>query len=507
VSEELLKLQNAVERSGEAIFITDREGFIQYANPEFSRLYGYRKEEIIGKQTPRILKSGKLSRSDYEKFWNSILNKKIFKGEWVNKCKDGREIDVEGSASPLLNDIGEIIGFLAIQRDITSRKRYEQELIKRNRELAVLNAVTSAISQTLDLGEIINIALDEVLQLEMLGDEVYGMLFLAEKQSDSLSLMAERGAPVDHPCLVRPPKKGECVCGLAYQEGITIISESCWKDERHTRRWRNMPAHKDIAIPLKFRGKCLGVMDIRIPDSKIMAEDDVELLESVAAQVSIAIENAQLRELRQRAIIEERERIARELHDEFLQLLGYVNTKAMAVRLMLLNKQFDDAEKNLVQIEEASRSMFVDMRSAILGLQLAGQTGDGLIQNLVEYVDHYSKLTGLPITVSHPEEAFLENLDPEEELQLFRIVQEALNNVYKHASANNALIMIDHNSKFFRLIIRDDGKGFSPQEDRSHDRSHFGLRMMRERANAIGAEFEIDSGPGSGTSVMVCLTH
>ena len=126
--EEILKLQRAVESSGEAIFITDLNGLITYINPEFINLYGYTADEVIGKKTPRILKSGVVSPENYKYFWAAILNREVVRGELLNKTKDGRLITIEGSANPILNDQKEIIGFIGIQHDITSRKRTEEKL-------------------------------------------------------------------------------------------------------------------------------------------------------------------------------------------------------------------------------------------------------------------------------------------------------------------------------------------------------------------------------------------
>ncbi len=125
--EELLKLRLGIERSDEAIFITDINGMIVYANPAFEKVYGYSKEEALGK-TPRILKSGVLPQEVYKQFWDTLLAKKVVKGEIINKTKDGRLLNTESSANPILDNDGNITGFLAIQRDITERKSAEEAL-------------------------------------------------------------------------------------------------------------------------------------------------------------------------------------------------------------------------------------------------------------------------------------------------------------------------------------------------------------------------------------------
>ncbi|MCU0405354.1 MAG: PAS domain S-box protein [Ignavibacteriaceae bacterium] len=130
VYDEIFRLQRAVESSGEVIFITDLKGLITYVNPEFTNLYGFTADEVIGKATPRILKSGVIAHETYKYFWDTLLNKDVIKSEIINKTKDGRLLNIEGSANPILNDQKEIIGFIGIQHDITSRKRTEEKLVK-----------------------------------------------------------------------------------------------------------------------------------------------------------------------------------------------------------------------------------------------------------------------------------------------------------------------------------------------------------------------------------------
>ena len=124
---ELLKLRLGIELSNEAIFITDINGTIVYVNPAFEKIYGYGREEALGK-TPRILKSGVLSQEVYKQFWDTLLAKKVMTGELINKTKDERLLSIEGSANPILDKDGNITGFLAIQHDITERKRTMEAL-------------------------------------------------------------------------------------------------------------------------------------------------------------------------------------------------------------------------------------------------------------------------------------------------------------------------------------------------------------------------------------------
>ncbi|HKZ83785.1 MAG TPA: ATP-binding protein [Anaerolineae bacterium] len=212
-------------------------------------------------------------------------------------------------------------------------------------------------------------------------------------------------------------------------------------------------------------------------------------------------------QVRQRAIVEERERIARELHDGMAQVLGYVSTKAMAARLMLKKQRSYEAEQHLLQLEEAAQRLFVDVREAILGLKMAGQNGIGLSTALREYTTQYHRLTGIPVDLSIDPAAESMSLPAETELQLVRIVQEALANVRKHASARRAAVGLHRKNGALELIVQDDGVGFDPDQARSAARSQsrFGLGTMRERADAIGAHFALNSEPGAGTCICVRL--
>jgi two-component system cell cycle sensor histidine kinase/response regulator CckA len=125
---ELSKLSIAVNASSEAIFMTDMEGIIRFVNPAFQHLYGYAAAEVVGKTTPRILKSGMIPQAAYESFWNSLLSKRVLTGEIINKTRDGRLLTIESSTNSILNEQGQSIGFLAIQHDITERKQAEATL-------------------------------------------------------------------------------------------------------------------------------------------------------------------------------------------------------------------------------------------------------------------------------------------------------------------------------------------------------------------------------------------
>ncbi len=210
-------------------------------------------------------------------------------------------------------------------------------------------------------------------------------------------------------------------------------------------------------------------------------------------------------QVRQQAILEERDRIARDLHDGVGQLLGYVKTKALAARLMLGKGQIDSAEQFLRQLEEASRELFTDVREAIIGLRSAPLNGGGLPAALSSYADRFSHLTGMSVHIDATPDLDELSLPPEVELHFLRITQEALANTRKHAAAEEASIHLSWQPPLLKLMIKDNGRGFDPQALESTEVTQFGLTSMRERAREIGADFVLDSMPGKGTRVSVSL--
>ena len=207
-------------------------------------------------------------------------------------------------------------------------------------------------------------------------------------------------------------------------------------------------------------------------------------------------------EVRQRAIIDERERIARELHDGLAQVLGYVSTKVMAVRLNLQKENIQEADRQLLQLEEAARGVSLDVREGILGLKLASQVDTNLVGALEEYIEQFNKLSNVHANFFLPAN-FVANLLPEEVLHLLRVVQEALTNARKHANASQIAVSLDKEKSTIKLEIMDNGQGFDPKEIFEKKNGSFGLTTMRERAEEIGANLEIRSEPGKGTCVSV----
>lgn len=257
-----------------------------------------------------------------------------------------------------------------------------------------------------------------------------------------------------------------------------------------------------------------GDYSVRIKQNWRTTDEFTRLADTFNNMVASISRNAEAQEkitqVRQQAMLDERERIARELHDGVAQFLGYVSTKIMAIRKLLDKNEPQAALKQIDQITQAVDDQSVDVRASIIGLKLAERSGEELSASLREYVRQCNLLMDLPIELIIEPRAEKTRLNPEVELHLVRIVQEAISNVRKHARAKQvqvklAIVGEANAGDMLVLTIRDDGVGFDPWQWKEGRQPHFGLQSMRERAELAGAEFSVVSKPVMGTTVTLQL--
>ena len=234
-------------------------------------------------------------------------------------------------------------------------------------------------------------------------------------------------------------------------------------------------------------------------DTLVFAVND--MAEELEQRTEIEHKRQQLQQI---AVKEERERIARELHDG-MALSGFVRAKASAICLLLENNEIEKAMINLSQLEGAAEDLSVEVREAILGLKISGQAGSGLVYMLREYIEKFRKLSDLSVNISIPLEVEDIPLLAETELHILRIVQEALSNARKHANATVVSLVAIKENGYLHLRIEDNGIGFDPENICTEDLLRFGLCGMRERVEAIGGVFAIESELGVGTQVLIKL--
>ncbi len=250
-----------------------------------------------------------------------------------------------------------------------------------------------------------------------------------------------------------------------------------------------------LAVPLLVRSDAYGVLALTYREERAFTDFDVRLGASFGGQVALAIENARLRdEIGQAAAATERSRLARDLHDSVTQSLFAASLKAEAVRRRW-RPSTDEARDNVEDVERLARGALAEMRTLLLELRpdaLAEASLATLIEQLAAATEGGSRVTvHVDLRGSAP-------LPQDVSVALFRIAQEALQNVNRHSGAAEAWVMLDMTGSTVRLTVRDDGHGFDAA---TVTPEHLGLAMMRERGEDAHVEVTVESAPGAGTSV------
>jgi PAS domain S-box-containing protein len=209
-----------------------------------------------------------------------------------------------------------------------------------------------------------------------------------------------------------------------------------------------------------------------------------------------------IKQQRALAMLQEREQLARELHDNLGQVFAFVSTQGQAIRRLLGRGDISTADEYTGRLVEVARAADADIRESIVGLR-AALLEQGLFPALSQYLAQFEKNTAIHTELVRP--AGLDDgcFDAPVQVQLVRILQEALTNVRKHACAHNVEIKFEAGNGWVNIIVRDDGHGFDPAGRTDGSGEHIGLRVMRERALEVGGSFSLQSEVGRGTQVLV----
>ncbi|MBI2166241.1 MAG: GAF domain-containing protein [Chloroflexi bacterium] len=380
---------------------------------------------------------------------------------------------------------------------------YEQSLLQ-NQELGALLAVGKVVTSPVDLDELLNVSLDTVIQVTSTDA---AEMWLMEADGE-LVMRCHRGAHREAFLERTRFAVGEGIPGLVAQSLEPVVVHDLASDSRLLRQEVARAGFRTFcALPLRYQRKLVGVLAVAALSAEALKEQrQLHLLESIGEWLALAIENARLyQQVQDVAVLRERERIAREMHDGMAQMLGFINTQTMAVRKLLSNGQQGDAQAELTRMEDVARDLYADVREGILGLRTAAHGQKGLIPALREYVERYTEAFGIPVEISTSPSAERFQLTPNAEIQLVRVVQEALTNVRKHSKATAVAISFDGNGERFEVVIQDNGLGFDLARLPSTGWPRFGLQTMRERAEAVGGTLLIETAPGHGTKVAVGL--
>ncbi len=406
------------------------------------------------------------------------------------------------------DEVANLAGAMASMAENLRVSRYElenslDESSRRNRELTAVNRVAATIGQSLDLEQVLHEALDELMDV---AEMEYGSIFLLESDEKHFRLVAHYNQSEEYLRGFNRFEVGEQLVGQVAQQGEVLMVTFPMNDPSTTNPVLRKEVFKRfyLGVPLKSKGKVLGVVSLTSQTIRQLEARDLDLLSAIGNQIGIAVDNARLyQQAQQVAALEERNRLARDLHDSVTQTLFSITLTAESTKAMLTRRP-EKVEGQVERLQTLARSALAEMRSLIFQLRPAALQEQGLVAAIEKYIAALRAKESFEIELNIEGEG---RLSEEHEQALYRIFQEALNNIIKYAEARHVQVSFKVDEQEAILIIRDDGGGFDAAAVLAQtNRSSLGLTSMQERAELSGGTISIESSPGQGTTIAVRLS-
>jgi Rrf2 family protein len=365
-------------------------------------------------------------------------------------------------------------------------------------QLSALDEAVRGIGGVLDLDRVLQLIVDRVRGL--VGAE-YAAIGIVDA-AGAIERFITSGIDAEQRARIGRLPRGRGLLGLIIRENrayrIPDIS-------RHPQRYGFPPHHPEmhsfLGMPIRAKGEVVGRLYLTNKrDAAEFSDDDQAMVERFALHAGIAIDNARLHDQVQRlAIVDERERISRDLHDSAIQAI-YAQTLALDDVPQLMEEDPGEAARRVDAAIDALHAVIRDIRNFIFGLRPVLLEGGSVADGLRHLATELRRSGAVEVQVAVTDDA---ELPMETVAELLALTREALSNIARHASASKAVVRLESDADGVRLELADDGRGFDPAL--AGERGHHGLSNMRARAEAIGAGFEVDSQAGGGTRIIVTV--
>jgi two-component system NarL family sensor kinase len=372
---------------------------------------------------------------------------------------------------------------------------------RRDKQLAVVNAIAQIVARSPDITDILEQAVQRLLEVTELEA---GSVFLLNESKDVLERVVCIGFSEEYQRAFRTVKVGDHLTGRVAKQQQPIFVEDINEDRRTAHMVKNREGIRSFAsIPLCSKGRLLGVMNVVSRGFLRFGPSDISLLSAVGDQIAVAIDNAQLFEKSAHlAVVEERNWLAREIHDTLAQ--GLV---ALALQLELALTQLvdeGDAAKTEASLQKALalvRENLEEARRSVANLRGDRIAQLGLTRAINQLVESFEEDTGVQTHLFISKR--LGKLPINLEEGLYRIAREALSNVRKHAHAREARVSLQRRESNVQLTVQDDGLGFNPYA--AAPPGHFGILGMGEQASLLGGRLDVESRPGHGALIRAVV--
>lgn len=498
-----LQYQRIFEATTDGMIIHGPDGSVVEANPAACAMHGYSHDAFLRLHPTDYIHPA--SYPQFAEFLDAVPADKPFRCDAKLIRKDGSVFDVAVIGTRLMYHGSPHL--LAILRDITEERRayqvLEQRVAERTRELSTLLEISHHLTSTLDMQPLINLILE---QLKTVVD--YWGASIMTVQDGAWQALAFRG-PLDSSermSMRFPVERGRLINDAIHRREAVNIPD-IHADTPMADAFRDMvgAAYRVsigqvatwLGVPLVIKERVLGILSLAHAEPAYYTPRRQEFVVAFANQAAIAIENARLYEqAHELAAFEERQRLARDLHDVVTQTL-FSACLVSEVLPRLWEADVNEGRARLAQLNQLTRSALAEMRTLLLELRPSGLVQARLCELLTQLADACRSRTKANIVVDVPGTC---SMPPEVQVSIYRIAQEALNNVVRHAAATDIGITLRCNRQRVDLQIADNGRGFDPNKVSA---DHMGLGIMRERAASIGAHFVLRTQRGRGTRIRV----
>ena len=387
----------------------------------------------------------------------------------------------------------------------TLESRVEEKtrsLAQQNRRLSTLYDMTSFLNAPSSQEDLCRGFLRRVIDVT---GAVAGAVRLGTRDGGTLHLFVEESLPASFSEKEHCLQRGECACGEAVMRASAVV---------HVLGQKRLPINITLphcreagfgtvaAFPIAAQHHTLGLYNLFFREAREIAAEERHMLESLGQHLGVAIESLRLvSKERELAASEERSLIAQELHDSIAQSLAFLNLQVQMLRRALASSDAAESARVADEIQAGVQESYADVRELLVHFRTRAAEGD-LEHGVRTLATRFERQTGVPVALQLDGQTV--PLEPDAQLQVMHILQEALSNVRKHARATHVQVEV-RRGPGHHFVVRDDGRGFDPEARAADASEHVGLPIMRERAQRIGATLEVRSQPGRGTEISLSL--
>ena len=365
-------------------------------------------------------------------------------------------------------------------------------------DAGILAEITAGLATGNDLGALLRRFLAPLMQ--MAGAKA-GAVRVLSPEGDRLQMISEIGLPDHVACAERAVDPACGTCGSAFARDTIVWTSDVRHCARHSAdAFFGEDCQRLLAVPMTHRGQVLGLYNLFFAAEVVVAEQTVALFKSVGELLGLALHNARLERANlQAALVSERQAMAAEVHDSIAQTLAFVKMRMPLLQGAISAHDESKALQYCADVRSAVSSAHTNLR-ALLGQFRAPMDPLGLKHALRASILSFQQLA--QVELRFEDRAPELQLSAAQESQVFRIVQEALANIAKHAGAQHAWLKIEQHPDRIDIVVEDDGAGL-PAAPQSPTPSHFGIDIMRQRAQRLGGGIEIGAREGGGTRIRL----